>query len=448
MEKKEPSFIPLPHSDEAEKGALGGMMLSLDAAGEISSFLSPEDFFPSPRLHSEIFRAARDIFEEGKKPDLILVSSLLSSRGLLSRIEGGETYLADLVFSVPSASNSLEYAREVKSFSLLRKIIECGKRIEQIGREEEDAAKAASLAQAEALSLGKEAGWRKMERAGQVAKEAASLLKEGEDLPLVPTGFKALDSLIQGFKPGQLVIVAGRPGMGKSALASDFARSCASRGLGCAFFSLEMEKEEVAKRMLSSQAQIKLENLERGVIEGQEDMERLEKGIEDMQKLPIFLDDSPNLSLLEIRTKARRIKAEGGLGLIVVDYLQLLSSPRPFENRQQEISGFSRALKMLAKEMEVPVLALSQLNRSPEMRETKRPQLSDLRESGSIEQDADIVLLVSRPEAYNPSDRPGEAEIIVAKHRNGKTGSAWLEFEGEYARFSSPPSSSFSPSGF
>ena len=439
MEKTQDSPLSfLPHSEEAERGALGGMMLSLYACGEISSLLSPEDFFPSPRLHSEIFRAARDIFEEGKEPDLVLVSSLLSSRGLLSKIEGGEAYLADLVFSVPSASNALEYARSVKDFSLLRKVAECGKRIEQIAFESDSGRAAASLAQAEALALGQEEGWREVEKAGDVARRAASLLKEGDEGPLVFTGFKELDSCLRGLRPGQLVVVAGRPGMGKSALASGFALHSASQGLPVLFFSLEMGKEEVSKRMVSSLGQIKFEKLEREVLEGQEDVERLEEGIKALEALPVFLDDSPDLSMMEIRTKCRRMKARGGLGLVVVDYLQLLSSTRPQENRQQEISGFSRSLKMLSKEMGCPVLALSQLNRSPEMREGKRPQLSDLRESGSIEQDADAVLLLNRPDAYNPEDRPGEAEVIVAKYRNGRTGSVWLEFEGDFARFSDP----------
>ena len=414
------------------------MMLSPDAAGEISSLLSPEDFFPSPRQHSEIFRAARDLFEEGKDPDLVLVSSLLSSRGVLAKIEGGAAYLADLVSSLPSATNALEYARKVKDFSLLRKVVECGKRIEQIGLESEDAQRAASLAQGEALALGEEASWREVESAGEVARRAASLLKEGDEGPFALTGFRDLDSCLQGFRPGQLIVVAGRPGMGKSALASGFALKAASQGLPALFFSLEMGKDEVAKRMLSSLGQISFEKLERGVVEGQQDLEKLEEGLSALSSLPVFLDDSADLSLLEIRTKCRRLKAKGGLGMVVVDYLQLLSSPRPQENRQQEISGFSRALKMLSKELEVPVVALSQLNRAPEMREGKRPQLSDLRESGSIEQDADVVLLLNRPDAYNPDDRPGEAEVIVAKHRNGKVGSFWLEFEGDFARFSDP----------
>lgn len=226
--------------------------------------------------------------------------------------------------------------------------------------------------------------------------------------------------------------------MGKSTLASDFARFAAASGKRAAYFSLEMSKEEVAKRMLSAQSAIKLEKLERGYIDGQEDMERLDEGIYALDPLPIYLDDSADLSMMEIRTKCRRLKAQGGLGIVVVDYLQLLSSPKEKENRQQEISAFSRNLKMLSKELSCPVIALSQLNRSPEMREGKRPQLSDLRESGSIEQDADLVLLVNRPEVYNPDDHPGEAEIIVAKHRNGKTGSFWLDFEGDFARFRDP----------
>lgn len=435
---KEESAPPLPHLDEAERGALGGMLLSPDAAGEIASLLCASDFFDFSHLHPLIFSAICKIFEEGKNPDLVLLSSALSSSGLLPKIEGGEAYLADLVYSVPSASNALEYARIVKNLSRRRKVIECGKRIEQIGREEEEGERAVSLAQGEALSLSQDEGFKDMEKAALAARRAASLLEEGEEGNLVFTGFKDLDKCLQGFRPGQLVIVAGRPSMGKSTLASDFARFAAASGKKAAYFSLEMSKEEVAKRMLSAQSAIRLEKLERGYIEGQEDLERLDEGIKALDALPIYLDDSADLSMMEIRTKCRRLKAQGGLGIVVVDYLQLLSSPKEKENRQQEISAFSRNLKMLSKELSCPVIALSQLNRSPEMREGKRPQLSDLRESGSIEQDADLVLLVNRPEVYNPDDHPGEAEIIVAKHRNGKTGSFWLDFEGDFARFRDP----------
>ena len=442
MKKSEESPSFLPHSDEAERGVLGGMLLSQDAAGEIASLLSPSDFFDLSHLHPQIFSCICQIFEEGRDADLILLSSRLASSGLLEKIDGGQAYLADLLYSVPSASNALEYAGIVKSLSLRRKVIECGKRIEQIGQEEEEGSRAASLAQGEALALGEEKGWKEMESAAAAARRAASLLEEGEKEGLVFTGFKELDSCLQGLRPGQLAIVAGRPSMGKSTLASDFARSAAAAGQATAYFSLEMSREEVAKRMLSAQSAIRLEKLERGYIEGQEDLEKLEAGLEALDSLPIYLDDSADLSMMEIRTKCRRQKAKGGLGLVIIDYLQLLSSPRPQENRQQEISSFSRSLKMLSKELSCPVLALSQLNRSPEMREGKRPQLSDLRESGSIEQDADIVLLVNRPEVYNPSDRPGEAEIIVAKHRNGKTGSFWLEFDGDFSRFKNPTYSS------
>ena len=441
-EKEEKGEAPLlPHSDEAERGVLGGMLLSSDAAGEIASLLSPSDFFDFSHLHPQIFSAILKLVKEGKDPDLILLSSSLSSSGLISKIEGGQAYLADLVCSVPSASNALEYARIVKGLSKRRKVEECGKRIEQIGREEEDADRAVSLAQAQALSLGEEKGFRQMERAGDAAKRAASLLEEGEEESLSFTGFKDLDALLQGFRPGQLIVLAGRPSMGKSTLASDFARFSSAQGRQVAYFSLEMSADEVAKRMLSARSAIRLEKLERGFIEGQEDLERLEEGIRALEALPIWLDDSPDLSLTEVRTKCRRLKARGGLGLVVLDYLQLLSSPKEKENRQQEISSFSRSLKILSKELSCPVVALSQLNRSPEMREGRRPQLSDLRESGSIEQDADVVLLVNRPEAYNPDDRPGEAEIIVAKHRNGKTGSVWLEFEGDFSRFRDPKAS-------
>jgi replicative DNA helicase len=251
------------------------------------------------------------------------------------------------------------------------------------------------------------------------------------------TGFGALDELTQGLPAGGLVLVAGRPAMGKSTLAVDFARHAAldrAHPVGTVVFSLEMSKTEIAQRVLSAESNIPLTRLRQGDLSA-EDWGRLNTTFERLQNAPLYLDDSPNMSLMEIRAKCRRLKQTHALGLVVVDYLQLMSSTRPVESRQQEVSEFSRALKLLAKELGVPVVALSQLNRGPEMRQDKRPMLSDLRESGSLEQDADMVFLVHRPDVYDEQDRPGEADIIVAKHRNGPTGVVTLAFMGATSKF-------------
>lgn len=431
--------MELPHDDEAERGVLGCCLLSPLAAEEALSLLSEEDFYDPSRR--EVFKAVRDLYAEGKEPDLILASSLLKERGELEKLEGGAAFLADLLASSPLPANAREYASLVLSASKLRKVVALGMRIEQLGLSCHDGREACLKAQEEALSLASAGGKGELESVGEAALSLAEGLK-GAGPKALPTGFKELDGAMQGFLPGQLVIVAGRPGMGKSTLASDFARhACLSSPV--ALFSLEMGKEEVAGRILCAQEGLRFESVQRGRLEGQEELEKLQEGLEALSKMPIFIDDSADLGMMELRAKCGRLKRQKGLGLVIVDYLQLLSPSGRAENRQQEISGFSRALKVMAKELEVPVVALSQLNRGPEMREGKRPQLSDLRESGSLEQDADIVMFVTRPEAYDPDDRPGEAELIVAKRRNGKTGSFPLRFEGEFSRFSDP-----SPSGF
>ena len=265
-------------------------------------------------------------------------------------------------------------------------------------------------------------------------------LQSGEVSRGVPTGFRDIDDVTQGLQPGQMIVVAGRPAMGKSTLGVDFARSAAlHHGLTTIIFSLEMSKNELAQRIISAESNIPLAAMRRADDITPERWAILNELQGKLQNAPLFIDDSPNMSLMEIRAKCRRLKQTNDLKLVVIDYLQLMTSGKAVESRQQEVSDFSRALKLLAKELEVPVVALSQLNRGPEMRQDKKPQLSDLRESGSIEQDADVVFLVHRPDAYDKEDRPGEADIIMAKHRNGPTDTFNLAFLGAYSKFKDMP---------
>jgi len=256
----------------------------------------------------------------------------------------------------------------------------------------------------------------------------------------VPTGFRDIDDVTQGLQPGQMVVVAGRPAMGKSTLGIDFARAAAlHHNMTSVVFSLEMSKVELAQRIISAETNIPMAALRRADDITPERWNTLNQFWTKMQNAPLFIDDSPNMSLMEIRAKCRRLKQTNDLKLVVIDYLQLMTSGKAVESRQQEVSEFSRALKLLAKELEVPVVALSQLNRGPEMRNDKKPQLSDLRESGSIEQDADVVFLVHRPDFYDKEDRPGEADIIMAKHRNGPTETFHLAFLGATSKFKDMP---------
>jgi replicative DNA helicase len=252
----------------------------------------------------------------------------------------------------------------------------------------------------------------------------------------IPTGFTELDQITNGLHPGQMITVAGRPGAGKSTLGMDFARSAAVKhGKPTVFFSLEMSKLEIMMRLFSAESRIPLRNMRSGHMTD-EDWTRMARRSGELAEAPLFIDDSPNLTMMEIRAKARRLKQRHGLQLIVIDYLQLMTSGKRVESRQQEVSEFSRAIKLLAKELEVPVVALSQLNRGPEQRTDKKPMLSDLRESGSIEQDSDLVLLVHREDMYErESPRAGEADLIIAKHRNGQTGTVTVAFQGHYSRF-------------
>ncbi|OZG61965.1 helicase DnaB [Bifidobacterium lemurum] len=431
-----------PHDDDAEMAVLGGMLMSKDAVGEVSQMIDVTDFY-QPK-HQTIYEAVIDLFAASQPVDVVLVANELLKAGNLEKV-GGADYLHSLVASVPTAANATYYAEIVHQRAILRNVIAAGTKIAQLGYSAEgsQAEDVVNLAQSEIyeMSMGKvRQDYVSIGNAVHDTLDQLDKMQNGEIPKGVPTGFRDIDDLTQGLQPGQMVVVAGRPAMGKSTLGVDFARSAAlHHNMAAVIFSLEMNKVELAKRIISAETNIPLGALGRAEEITPERWNTLNTFWSKMQEAPLFIDDSPNMSLMEIRAKCRRLKQTNDLKLVVIDYLQLMTSGKQVESRQQEVSEFSRALKLLAKEIEVPVIALSQLNRGPEMRNDKLPQLSDLRESGSIEQDADVVFLVHRPDYYNHEDRPGEADVIMAKHRNGPTETFHLAFLGATSKFKDMP---------
>ncbi len=413
-----------PHDDAAEMAVLGGMLMSKDAIGEVSQMIDITDFY-QPR-NQTVYEAIINLFSASQPVDAVLVANQLLKDGDLEKV-GGSDYLHSLVASVPTAANATFYADIIHQRAILRNVIAAGTKIAQLGytAEGSQAEDVVNLAQAEVYEMSTGKVRQDYAPIGTVITDTLDQidrLQNGEVAKGVPTGFRDIDEVTQGLQPGQMIVVAGRPAMGKSTLGVDFARSAAlHHNMTSVIFSLEMSKNELAQRIISAETNIPLAAMRRAEDITQERWNILNNLQDKLQNAPLFIDDSPNMSLMEIRAKCRRLKQTNDLKLVVIDYLQLMTSGKAVESRQQEVSDFSRALKLLAKELEVPVVALSQLNRGPGMRQDKKPQLSDLRESGCIEQDADVVFLVHRPDAYDKEDRPGEADIIMAKHRNGPT---------------------------
>lgn len=433
------SFERIPPQDlEAEQSVLGSMMLSKDAIMDVADIISGADYYQP--AHETIHNVIIELAGRGEPADPITVAGELTRKGELNRV-GGANYLSDLIGTVPTTANAVYYAKIVRERSILRRLVSAGTRIVQLGYADssEDVDNIVDQAQAEVFAIAERRNKVDYVKIGDMADDIVEELEEiaarGEGVSGVPTGFADLDSLTNGLHPGQMVIVAARPAMGKSTLALDFCRSAAlEHGITTAIFSLEMSRSEIAMRLLSAETKVFLSKIRSGDLSTQ-DWTKLTEQIGKMADAPLFIDDSPNMSMMEIRAKCRRLKAQHNLGLVVVDYLQLMSSGKRVESRQQEVSEFSRALKLLAKELELPVVAVAQLNRGPEARTDKKPMISDLRESGSLEQDADVIMLLHRPEYYEEGDRVGEADIIVAKHRNGPTRTIAVAFQGQMARF-------------
>ncbi|MGO2110835.1 MAG: replicative DNA helicase [Pseudoclavibacter sp.] len=427
-----------PHDLLAEQSALGGMLLSKDAVADVVESVRGVDFYV-PK-HEIIFEAIQDLYATGEPTDVITVTDQLTKSGELSRA-GGAEYLHTLAGIVPTAANAGYYAEIVGERAVLRRLVEAGTRIVQMGYGGEgEVVELVNQAQAEIYGVTGGVESEDFVPLGVAIEEAQNDIDIAQNrdgaMAGVPTGFTEFDRLTNGLHGGQLIIVAARPGLGKSTLALDFARSAAlHHDQPAIFFSLEMGRSELAMRMMSAEASVRLNKMRTGGLD-QNDQADLARAAGRINDKPLFLDDSPNMTLVEIRAKCRRIKQKHGLKLVVIDYLQLMTSGKRVESRQQEVSEFSRALKLLAKELDVPVIALSQLNRNSEQRADKKPQVSDLRESGSLEQDADMVLLLHRDGAYEKDHpRAGEADLIVAKHRNGPTDTIALSFQGHLSRF-------------
>lgn len=413
-----------PQDLDAEQSVLGGMLLSKDAIADVLEKLRLGDFYRP--AHQSIYDVILDLYGRGEPADAVTVAAELDRRALLARI-GGAPYLHTLISTVPTAANAGYYAGIVAEKAVLRRLVQAGTRVVQYGYAGADGADIAEVvdrAQAEVYDVTEDRTSQDYAPLGDLIQdtmdEIDAIQSRGGLTRGVPTGFVELDELTTGLHGGQMVIVAGRPGQGKSTLALDFMRSCSiHHNRASVIFSLEMSKSEIVMRLLSAEARIKLADMRSGRL-SDDDWTKMARRMGEINDAPLYIDDSPNLTMMEIRAKARRLKQKTDLQLVVVDYLQLMTSGKRVESRQTEVAEFSRSLKLMAKELDVPVVAVSQLNRGPEQRTDKIPQLSDLRETGQLEQDADMVILIHRPDAYDrDSPRGGEADLIVAKQRNG-----------------------------
>jgi replicative DNA helicase len=429
-----------PQNLDAESSVLGGILIENEAINVVLETLRPEDFYRES--HRRIMRAMIEITDRSEPVDLITLSEFLKSKNELESV-GGTAYLASLADFVPTAANIAQYVRIVHEKAILRNLISTATEIATRGYEEQgNVDEFLDTAEKVIFDISEKKIKQSFVAVGDMItdtlKTIDKLYQRKEMVTGVPTGYEDLDKITAGLQPSDLIIVAGRPGMGKTAFALNIATNAAYTGVGAAVFSLEMGKEQLVLRMLCSEARVNSSKVRSGYL-GERDFPQLAKAAGKLHEAPIYIDDTPAISVLELRAKARRLIRDRSkkVGLVVVDYLQLMRGMGQANNREQEISEISRSLKALAKELRVPVIALSQLNRRVEDRSERRPQMSDLRESGAIEQDADVIMFIYRDEVYNKNndDVKGKAEVIIAKQRNGPTGSIDLTFIGEFTRF-------------
>jgi replicative DNA helicase len=429
-----------PQNIEAEQSVLGAILIENDAFPKALEFLTPEDFYREP--HRKVFIAMIELFEKNEAVDLITVADVLTRKNELE-VAGGIPYLSSLASHIPTAANIRYHSKIVKEKALLRDILRSTTEIaSKVYESSLDAEELVDYAEKTIFDIADRRTKTPFSSLRDVIKSSFEMIEHlynrKDTITGTPSGFSDLDELTTGFQPGDFIIIGGRPSMGKTALGLNIAQHV-GRELKepVAIFSLEMSKEQLAMRMLCAEAKVDSSSVRKGIF-SKEDWRRLTGAAGRLAEAPIFIDDSSDITVLEMRAKARRLKNEhGALSLVVVDYLQLMRGRGSFERREQEISEISRSLKGLAKELKVPVIALSQLNRSVEQRENKRPNLSDLRESGAIEQDADVILFLYREEVYNknsPSNR-GKAEMIIAKQRNGPTAIIPLTFLSNCTKF-------------
>lgn len=427
----------LPHSEESERAVLAGALLDPGMLPVVVGRLTPDDFYSE--RHRTIFRSMIELQKAGVEVDLRTLQAGLEQQDSLERV-GGVAYLASLDLDLPDLGRVDTYVEIIKERSVRRRLIEtCGQITRNCLDGGLEAQEALGQAEQAILGLGEEAVQRGFVRLGDIFHDTLADLEERPEKGFLglTTGFVDLDAVTRGLHPGNLIVIAGRPGMGKTSLALNIAEHVAVReNRAVGLFSLEMSQEELALRILSSQVDISFGSLRSGHL-SQKQWQKVIQAVKTVSRAPLYIDDSANPSLLEIASKSRRFRAESGLDLVIVDYLQLMQGTDRYENRNLEIAGITRSLKQLAKELNLPVIALSQLSRQPERRSADhRPQLADLRESGSIEQDADVVIFIYRDELYNPETADkGMAELIIAKHRNGETGTVNLVFLGDSTKF-------------
>jgi replicative DNA helicase len=431
-----------PQNIEAEQSILGSLMLSKEAIIKIADLVKPKDFYHP--AHETIYETIIDLYENREPIDLLSLSNRLKEKGKLEEI-GGQSYLTTLVNSVPTAAHIDHYGKIVQKKSTLRRLIDAASQIVNLGYDEEKEADVLlDQAEQKIFNVSQNYLHQDFSPIKPILEEAFDRIDEVHKnkgkLRGLPTGFYELDNILAGLQNSNLIILAARPSLGKTSLAMDIARNVATREkIPVGIFSLEMSQEELIDRLLCSQANIDLWKLRTGRLssEGEnDDFSRIGQAMGALSEAPIFIDDSASSSVMEMRTMARRLQAEHGLGLIIVDYIQMMKSQSSIENRVQEISEISRSLKSLARELKIPVLALSQLSRAIESREGQFPRLSDLRESGSIEQDADVVLFIYREDKVKKDvEQKNIADIVIAKHRNGPVGQVKLYFNENYASF-------------
>lgn len=434
---KDPLLHKLPpQSIEAEESLLSAILIDNSVLDDVLEILGPDDFYKT--AHQKIFSVIVELYKINEPVDLVTLTNKLRDKGVLEKI-GGATYLAGLIDSVPMAVNAKYYARIIREKSLLRRLIEKGNGIINCCLEDPgNADEIIEFAERSIFEISQNKTKPSFRHAGATLEknmDTIAVLNESKGLPTgVPSGFTELDNLTSGFQNSELIILAARPSIGKTTVALNMASHAAIREhIPIAIFSLEMSMEQLTLRMVCSESRIGLSRIRYSFL-SREDWELIHRAAARLSEAPIYIDDSPDLSVMEIRSKVRRLKSQHGISFVIIDYLQLMRVRSTAERRDIAIAEISRGLKILAKELEIPIMALSQLNRMPEQRKDKRPILSDLRESGAIEQDADIVAFLHRDEAYNTKVK-GTAEIILAKHRNGPTGAAHLTFLDDCTRF-------------
>lgn len=428
-----------PHNLEAERSALGAAMLSKDALMDVSEEVKAEDFYNES--HREIFKAIMNLYRDNSAVDMLTVCEELKRQKALDMV-GGRAYIGSLTAGVPSTANAGEYAKIVADKAMTRQLIQAAEGIAAKGYEDKEPARdMTNKAEAEIFQIAQRKQKNDYAKIQDVLLKNIKSIDEAEKnkggVVGLPTGFKTFDEKTAGLHKSDLIILAARPGMGKTAFALNIAaQSAVKAGASVMIFSLEMSQEQLGQRLIAMQARVEAEKLKKGELD-RKDWDRIHMALDELNNTKIVIDDTPGISIMEMRNKCRRLKAEQGLDLIVVDYLQLMTYDGRADSRQQEVSALSRHLKLLAREMDCPVIVLSQLSRAVEQRQDKRPMLSDLRESGSIEQDADIVIFIYRDDYYNENtEKPGVCEIHLAKHRSGATDRIELTWVARYTKFS------------